>query len=286
MTRRTAGVGILLLAGAMAFAGKAVPKSEALSKAGPDVGEACRETADWLGRQLGDQAVLIRMPFVLGGDLPPDELLAQYHDILAPTAHAMAAEHFGTVPDEPITVLMFSDEASYRRHARQLFNEEPTTRFGYYRPQLRTIVVNTAAGPGPLRHELTHALMAFDFPGAPDWLAEGLATLCEDCRLDNSGRFLGATNWRLPVLQEAIRRRHLPSLGQLMAGETRAADERLWYAHARYFCLFLQYRNRLGPFYRELRRGRSGSDALTRLHPASSPAQIEADFRAWVLQLR
>ncbi len=286
MIRRTAGATILLLAGAMVFAGKAVPRSEPAPKARPDFGEACRETADWLGRQLGGLAVLARTPFVLAGDLSPDELLAQYRDILAPTARAMAAEHFVTSPDEPITVLMFSDEASYRCHARQLFDEEPTTRFGYYRPQLRTIVVNTAAGAGPLRHELTHALMAFDFPAAPDWLAEGLAALYEDCRRDSSGRLLGETNWRLPVLQDAIRRRHLPSLGQLMAGETRAADERLWYSHARYYCLFLQDRGRLGPFYRELRGGRSGSAALMQLHPDSSPTQIEADFRAWVLQLR
>lgn len=286
MTRRIAGAAALLLAGALALAGKTVLRSEPAREAASDIGEACRQTADWLGRQLEDQAVLVRTPFVLGGDLGPDGLLAQYSDILAPAARALAAEHFATAPDEPITVLIFSDEASYRRHARRLFDEVPTTRLGYYRPQLRTIVVNAAAGPAPLRHELTHALMAFDFPAAPDWLAEGLASLYEDCRRDSSGRLLGETDWRLPLLQEAIRRRHLPPLGQLMAGETRAADERLWYAHTRYFCLFLQYRNRLGPFYRELRRGRSGSEALARLHPDASPAQIEGDFRAWVLQLR
>ncbi|MCL4190661.1 MAG: hypothetical protein KJZ87_02860, partial [Thermoguttaceae bacterium] len=221
MTRRIAGAAALLLAGAVALAGKTVLKPEPAREAAPDIGEACRQTADWLGRRLDGEAVLVRPPYVLGGDLGPDGLLAQYSEILAPAARALAAEHFATAPDEPITVLIFSDEASYRRHARRLFDEVPTTRLGYYRPQLRTIVVNAAAGPAPLRHELTHALMAFDFPAAPDWLAEGLASLYEDCRRDSGGRLLGETNWRLPVLQQAICRRHLPSLGQLMDGETR-----------------------------------------------------------------
>ena len=85
--------------------------------------------------------------------------------------------------------------------------------YGYYKPQQRTLVMNISTGGGTLVHELTHALIDFDFPLVPDWFNEGLASLHEACHiLPDESRIEGLTNWRLPGLQQAVAERRLPSL--------------------------------------------------------------------------
>ena len=74
---------------------------------------------------------------------------------------------------------MFTTEAAYREAAEQLFFDRDVSRFGYYKPGRQAILVNLAEGDGALFHELTHVLMDADFPNAPHWLQEGLATLHE-----------------------------------------------------------------------------------------------------------
>jgi len=249
----------------------------------------CHSMARWLRRQLApDCPVLIHSPLVIGGDLPAAQMEIWRRENFAPAVRAMMSGYFTVPPTEPIVILLFAKEVSYREHAARLFGDREVSRYGYYRPHLRTIMVNAECGPGALVHELTHALMAFDFPRAPQWLSEGLASLHEHGRIrDDGGEILGLPNWRVGVLEEAVRRRRLPALRSLLGTRSfRGPGERLHYAQARYFCMYLQDRGVLGACYRACRLGTeddpTGEKTVAALFPGWSWEQLDADFRAWL----
>lgn len=260
-----------------------------------DLEADCQERADDLRRRLdGRLSVVVRTPWVLAGDLAADTLRHTYDTALLPAAEAMAREYFVTPPDQPITVLMFSDEAAYRRGVAHLFADRRVSRFGYYKPGRRIVAVHRAAGDGPLWHELTHALMAFDFPQAPAWLDEGLAALHEAARLADGPRgpvLRGIGNWRGPVLHRAVATGELPPLARLLsATDLRGRDEAAQFASARYFCLFLQEQGRLAECYRRLRAGRRvdppGVPTLPALFPDRGGHELERRFRDWLVDTR
>jgi hypothetical protein len=251
----------------------------------------CRQTVDWVRRQLGPgHFAIVRGPIVLAGDLPEAQLGHWHRTAIQPAQRAMSASYFVALPTEPVIILLFSSEQTYRESAARLFADRDVSRYGYYRPHLRTVLVNLEAGCDGLYHELTHALMAFDFPSAPQWLSEGLASLHERARLRDDGRSLeGLANWRSDVLREAIRKNRLPPVRTLVAGgEFRGPRERLNYAHARCFCQYLQDRGLLTACYRACRAGveadRSGAEAVVSLFPGLSWEEVNADFRRWLAQ--
>src|SRR5262249_40360681 len=129
--------------------------------------------------------------------------------------------------------------------------------YGYYKPRQRTLVMNIGTGNGTLLHELTHALVDFDFPQIPDWLNEGLASLHEQSRFreDPRGPWIeGLVNWRLAGLQEVAKANKLGSLEHLIENrEFRGPNEGTNYAQARYFCLYLQQQGVLEEFYKAFR---------------------------------
>src|SRR5947209_18817108 len=93
----------------------------------------------------------------------------------------------------------------------------PDTPYGFYRPCKRALVVDTGYGYGTLVHVMVHSYMDGDFPRAPVWLEEGLASLFEAPR-EEAGHLRGATNWRLPELQQAIKRGRAPSFARMADG--------------------------------------------------------------------
>ena len=249
-----------------------------------DLPTACRETAARVARDLGDRFEVIQhVPFVLGGDLGRAELERWHGETIEPAAAAMAAAYFDVAPDEPITVLLFSDEETYRRQAERLFGDGQVSRFGYYRPHLRTILINTESGEGPLLHELTHALMAFDFAAVPDWFGEGLASLHERCEVPG---LKGRVNWRLERLQEAIHNDRLPPLRTLIESDDfHGPAQQLNYARARYFCLYMQRQGVLRDFYRRFRFAQSsdptGSRTIFEIFPDHTWETLDAEFRGF-----
>jgi hypothetical protein len=251
----------------------------------------CQMQAEALAAQLGPGCeTLARPPFVLGGNMTADELDGWYRRTIAPATRAMARMYFRQTPSAPITVLLFGDEAHYTYYARQLFGEEGISVYGYYRPNTRTLITNIETGSGTLVHELTHALVDFDFPGAPDWLNEGLASLHEACTISDERGIRGGTNWRLPGLQQAMREGRLPSLEQLVSQpDFRGHSVGLNYAQARYFCLYLQEQGLLERFYDRFRHARDPEQPQARqvqlaLGGANWP-DLDARFRDWVLSL-
>ena len=266
---------------------------ESLPPAGTDLRKACRTTAEQLRPQLGDDCELIvHEPFVIAGDLSKRDLEQWHSRTIGPAARAMAASYFSTPPSEPITVLLFSGEKSYNHYARRLFADEGVSIYGYYKPGQRVLVMNIGTGGGTLVHELTHALMDFDFPTVPDWFNEGLASLHEQCRFreDRSG-IDGLVNWRLPILQRALQEGELRPLADLIrADDFRGDREGVNYAQARYFCMYMQEQGVLEDYFR-LFRTRQKEDPLgyatvSEVFPDRSWAELDADFRAWARDLR
>jgi hypothetical protein len=254
-----------------------------------DLAAACRERARRLRAQLepGD-AILVEPPFVIAGKLTEAELAEWHREVILPAAAAMRASYFTRPPDAPVTLILLGDEPSYLRYAGRLAGEPALDYFGYYDSGQRTAVANLAAGEGTLLHELTHALMEFDFPQAPEWFAEGLASLHEQCRLRRDGlELVGLDNWRGDELRTSVAEGRLPSLDRLVAtGGFRGDEQARNYAHARFLLLFLQSRGDLRTFYRSFRdrsvEDPTGLAILKELVEPVSREPLDRSFRRWI----
>jgi len=234
-------------------------------------GAAAQESNPYSAAAVGDHLAALRQtaghdftvqwepPFAVAGDPGPGAVQFVATNTVRWATSRLKAEYFSRDPRHIIDIWLFKDDESYRRHARRLFHDNPTTPYGYYSPKDRALVMNISTGTGTLVHEMVHAFMGANFESCPAWFNEGLASLYEQCG-EKSGRIHGYPNWRLPKLQEAIRAGTLPTFKQLTGtsadefyGRTtnRAYNEQ--YAQARYLCYALQERGLLRDFFREFR---------------------------------
>lgn len=254
--------------------------------------ELCAEHAHAIDiRTKGELNVVTLPPFVVAGDLSRDQLQVWRDETILPFAQALTEQFFDRRPQQPITVMLFSSESPYREYARRLFGDVQISRFGYYKPDRRTLLANVEDGPAPLFHELVHALMAGDFPTAPAWLCEGIAVMCESAILnpDGSVQFLELPQWRMQALKQAADSAKLSPLSEVFAKQDLAAgDEAVAYAQAGGLCLMLHERGVLVVVYRRLRDAdNSGDNSLPVIPPALQPtAEFNSDveFRRWLLQ--
>ncbi len=248
--------------------------------------DSCRREAEALGRKLDRSfATIISPPFVIVGNMPRRTVRAYADHTIVAAAEAMWADYFRKKPDKVIRILLFKDEKSYRYWAKKLLGDEKVSYFGYYRSWDRTMVMNIGTGGGTLVHELTHALIVYDFPDVPTWFNEGLGSLHEQCRIRPKG-IIGYVNWRLPALKTAIRRGTLRPLRELVTRrDFRGKLMGLNYAQARYFVMYMQKRGLLGKFYeyfREHHTGR-GADVKAIEHVFGKGIDtIEKKFLAWL----
>ncbi len=253
--------------------------------------QACETTAQDLHAQLDRScAIRIQPPYVLAGDMSDETLDRMYRDVIQPTERALNVSFFDARPTEPITILAFRDEATFRDFARRVDRRPAAAYYGYYIRSARRIVVNVSTGAGTLAHELTHALGHFDFPNMPEWFDEGLASLFEQSEFTERGnRLTGTDNWRVHQLLRALHANKLRPTNDLVnTVGTREENQSIDYAHARYLCLFLQDQQLLEPFYRKL-RSRSEADTtgwqtLSELLTAASQSDLDTDFRRWVVK--
>ena len=240
-----------------------------------------------LGRLEGDWQTLVRPPFVVLSDLPPDRLQDLFDQTILPTQSAFRIDYFDRRPEMPIALLLVSNDETYRQSVNQVGHARQAEYSGLYAREQRTVLVNLSTGAGTLAHELTHALAHADFPDMPEWFDEGLASLHEDAEFSADRlHLLGQNNWRLRYLQEADERgcwKTLSELWQRRFGEPDIAA--LDYALARNFCLYLQQRDLLSTFYRKCRFGIPVEAALEEVFPGNSLEQIDRDFRLWVRRL-
>ncbi len=245
-----------------------------------------------LRKQLGQGFDLARRgPFLIASDLRGDSFAALVDGVIACARECLNHDYFRTPPRKIITLYVLRNEKSYTASMQRLFGMKPISPYGHYGHSLRYIVINYDTGPGTLVHELTHALMAADFPEAPIWISEGIASLYEQCRVEGNS-LKGDPNWRLPELKTALANKKITPLSQLLtlkASQFRLENESLHYAESRYFCKFMEAKGVLRRVYREFRQrhgqDRTGRKFVEKAFGKKLPA-IEAEWHAWLKQER
>ncbi|MBI4567544.1 MAG: DUF1570 domain-containing protein [Planctomycetes bacterium] len=234
---------------------------------------------------------VVQPPFVVAGDEEAKRVKSRAAHTVKWAVDLLKKEYFDRDPDHIIDIWLFKDEASYRGHAKTLFNETPSTPFGYYSAAHRALVMNIATGGGTLVHEIVHPFMRANFAACPAWFNEGLASLYEQSA-ERDGRIRGLTNWRLAGLQEAIERGGLASFQALLLttdDEFYGDDKGTNYAQARYLCYYLQEEGLLAKFYREFVRDQAtdptGYATLQRLLKADDMAAFQKRWEKFVIGL-
>jgi hypothetical protein len=268
------------------------PRSEPADPLQKPLVAACQRAREQMMQRLGAQFFsIVHTPFVIVGDIDVARLERIYRETIVPARRALAIAFFDRPPDQPVTIVLLSGDEAYERCVFSLERHRRAAYAGYYERKERRLVVNLDTGEGTLAHELTHALAHFDFPEMPEWFDEGLASLFEEARFSEDRLHItGRGNWRSRDLLPALRDGTLQPLESLISQtRVRADHQALDYAHARYFCLYLQQRGLLEPFYRKFRLGvtddPTGLKTLRGLFAANDLSAVDGDFRAWALDL-
>lgn len=201
---------------------------------------------------------------------------------------------FDKKPERAVTILLFENAPPYHAFCKANWGDECFTPFGFYTHEIRTVVMNVGPGIGTLTHELVHPLVEADFPKAPDWIDEGIASLYEAFSLPKPGEIRGNKNFRHPALVEALRSKKdrtwasLPNLFSMTDKTFRGPREGLNYAIARYFCQWMDGQNKLWPFYHAWRddfaKDPTGEKAFLAVM-GKSPADLDAAWASWVKAL-
>lgn len=236
--------------------------------------------------------VIVQPPFVVVGDEPPDVVKDHAEGTIKWAVDKLKQDFFTDDPKEILDIWLFKDAASYEKHTRLVFNDTPTTPYGYYSREEKALIMNISTGGGTLVHEIVHPFIEANFPECPSWLNEGLGSLYEQCG-EEDGHIHGFVNWRLPGLQKAINAKRVPTFKTLMAmdrdtfyGEGSGVN----YAQSRYLCYYLQQKDLLVKFYKQFRAGHkndpSGFLTLKAVLGESDMDQFKRKWERYVLGLK
>ena len=237
--------------------------------------------------------VLIQAPFVIVDD-ENAAMVKRNANFMKWTTDLIEADFFPKRPAKLIEVWLFKNEQTYRKGAKQFFNDEPDTPYGYYSTAADALIMNVGPGLGTLSHELVHPYMEANFPNVPAWFNEGLASLYEQPRervgADKKLHMWGTPNWRLPNLKAEIRGKTLPSLKTLMSTTRDGFYEARFdaYAYARFLLQYLQDHDKLHAFYDAFladTKDLTGQTALAKV-VGQDLETFEAAWRTWVLALK
>jgi hypothetical protein len=255
-----------------------------------DVAKRLQDAKDQLGP--GASALRITPVFLLAG--PNAGATSGAKPFIDAVLAAFMNGRFGRAPERAITIFMFPQVAQFHAFCRKRSGANCISEFGFYDPSDRIIIMNGGAN-GTLSHELTHPFVEADFPNAPTWLNEGIASLYEQPILAKKGEIHGGKNWRLPRLKQAVYGNSaLSSIARLdtlmtLTEETfRDENESLHYAIARYMCQWLDERGMLWDFYHAYRDSfaddPTGAKSFTKVVGAS-PRESTEVWLKWVRNL-
>ena len=219
--------------------------------------------------------VVVQAPFVIIDD-ENASMVKRNANFMKWTTDLIEQDFFPKRPAKLIEVWLFRNEATYRKGAKQFFNDEPDTPYGYYSTAADALIMNVGPGLGTLSHELVHPYMEANFPNVPSWFNEGLASLYEQPRehlgTDRKLHMWGTPNWRLPNLKAD--------------GFYSAQFDA--YAYARFLLQYLQDHGKLHAFYDAFLadpKDLTGQAALASVVGVDL-ATFEAEWRTWVLALK
>ena len=166
---------------------------------------------------------------------------------------------FGRKPAQAISVYLFPEGTTYESFCKKKYGAPCIAHYGFYQPDDRYMVMNIGLGLGTLTHEIVHPLVETDFPAAPTWLNEGIASLFEAPVIPKAGEIHGVKNWRHPRLKRALlspvdrEDARLDVMFTMRDELFRSANEDLHYAMARYVCQWLDECGKLWAFYQRWR---------------------------------
>lgn len=173
--------------------------------------------------------------------------------------------------------------------------------YGVYYPESSDEIKNTErtlytyynSGPGTLWHEMVHSFIDLNTDNdIQQWFNEGFASFYEMGATYN-GKFIeGYTNWRLPELQEVIRKKKLTPLKKFLLDDE--MKEEYGYSAARLLFCYLWVENKIIPFVQsyvyELSpnyQGRElGLKSIQKLEELTGKSidEIEKDYIAFALK--
>jgi len=240
--------------------------------------------------------VVVQLPFVVIGNESPDKVHQRATHTVKWAVDMLKRDYFTRDPQEIIDIWLFRDHANYTNYARRLFNDTPTTPYGYYSAEHRALIMNIATGGGTLVHEIVHPFMRANFPSCPAWFNEGLASLYE-ASLEKNGHIQGLVNWRFKGLEQAIKQGKTVSFERLTStteeefyGGVNSASYNQHYAQARYLCYYLQEKGLLSKFYHEfvanVDRDPGGYATLKRVLGETDMQAFKKKWETFVLGLR
>ena len=231
-----------------------------------------------------DFTIVVQPPFVVIGDEPAEVVKQRSEETIKWAVDKLKQDYFTEDPKEILDIWLFKDAASYQQNTRLLFNDTPTTPYGYYSREEKALIMNIGTGGGTLVHEIVHPFMEANFPECPSWLNEGLGSLYEQCG-EEDGHIHGFVNWRLPGLQKAINAKQVPAFKALMAmdRDTFYSDRTgVHYAQSRYLCYYLQEKGLLVKFYKQFRAGyEKDPSGFNTLRAVLGEADMEQFKRKW-----
>ncbi|HKR21032.1 MAG TPA: hypothetical protein VJS17_00505 [Pyrinomonadaceae bacterium] len=238
-----------------------------------------------------DFSIVIESPFVVVGDEPEHVVKERAEGTIKWAVEKLKQDFFTSDPKDILDIWLFKDETSYKQNARLLFNDTPSTPYGYYSRSHKALIMNISTGGGTLVHEIVHPFIEANFPACPPWFNEGLGSLYEQCG-EQDGHIHGYVNWRLPGLQRALKAGEVGTFKSLMAmdantfyGDTRGVN----YAQARYLCYYLQEQGLLFKFYKQFHRDQktdpTGYVTLKSVLRESNMDQFQRKWEKYVLKL-
>lgn len=235
--------------------------------------------------------VIVERPFVVIGDEPADRVSQWADEVVSGTVTRLKQDYFSKDPANILEIWLFKDEVSYRKHAKEFFDDEPDTPYGYYSPSKKALVMNIATGGGTLVHEIVHPFVEANFPDCPAWFNEGLGSLYEQSGTVD-GHIYGYTNWRLRGLQNGLRTKIVPTfklMTSMSNSEFYREDTGTNYAQARYLCYYLQEKGLLRKYYQEFvanaKTDPTGYKTLQRVLGERDMMAFERRWAAFVLKL-
>lgn len=243
----------LLLTSALAFPVLAKPHRQVAADL--PTAEAFETRASQLKAKLKGRGFTVRVerPFIVVGDDSETRVEQWAEDVVRGTVQKLKQDYFSKDPANILEIWLLKDEASYRKHAKEFFNDEPDTPYGYYSPSKKALIMNIATGGGTLVHEIVHPFMEANFEDCPAWFNEGMGSLYEQSGTVD-GHIHGYTNWRLRGLQNGLRKKIVPIFKTMTAmSDTEFYKEATGtnYAQARYLMYYLQEKKLLVKYYKE-----------------------------------